>query len=135
MAEQAVDEVVRFLGAPSARPCATADTPLLPGPDAFSGVLPPEPSRQAVEHYCRNEWARHLDDVMVRRSNWQHYRPDAPDVAREALGWMTEFYGWSPDRSESEWRRYLAAARACTITTENPTHDPIPTAAAGRAAG
>jgi len=33
---------------------------------SFSGVIPPAVSREAVEHFCRHEWARHLDDVMIR---------------------------------------------------------------------
>ena len=135
MAEQAVDKVVRFLGTQNARPCVTAGEPLLAAPSPFSGVVPPEPSREAVEHYCRDEWAHHLDDVMVRRSDWQHYRDDAPEVARRALGWMAAIHGWTDERTEAEWQRYLDAASAYVITTEERTHEPVPSRAAGGVAG
>jgi len=91
MAEQAVDRVVDFLKFRAA-PCATATEPLLPtaGDARFSGVVPPDVSREAVEHYCRHEWAVHLDDVMIRRSGWRHYVDDPAAVERRVLGWMEE---------------------------------------------
>jgi len=88
-----------------------------------------------VEHYCRDEWAHHLDDVMIRRSNWQHYRDDAPEVARRSLGWMAAIHGWTDGRTEAEWQRYLDAASAYVITTEERTHEPVPSRAAGGVAG
>ena len=89
MAEQAVDRVVSFLGVRAA-PCATASEPLIPNESnpRFSGVVPPAVRREAVEHYCRNEWAVHLDDVLLRRAGWQHYCDEVPAVARQVAEWM-----------------------------------------------
>jgi glycerol-3-phosphate dehydrogenase len=94
MAEQTVDRVVRHLKR-SAAPCGTATEPLLPGAGdaAFSGVVPPELSRGAVEHYCRNEWAVHLDDVMLRRAGWQYYLDDPAGAARQVQAWMEQWVG------------------------------------------
>ena len=72
------------------------------------GILPPPFSKEAVAHYCREEWAVHLDDVMVRRTSWQHYCADAPQKAAQAAEWMAEFLGW-PDE---EMARELARCRA-----------------------
>lgn len=82
MAEQAVDRIVNFLALKNAGPCRTAAEPLLPeSQTAYSAVVPPAVSREAVEHYCRNEWAVHLDDVMVRRSSWAYYHAAAAEIA------------------------------------------------------
>jgi glycerol-3-phosphate dehydrogenase len=91
MAEQAVDRVARYLRVRAA-PCRTALEPLLEAGDqaAFSGILPPPVTRSAVEHYCRNEWARGPEDVMVRRASWQYYLNDAPAVAAQVAAWMEE---------------------------------------------
>lgn len=109
MAEQAVDAVVAELGL-AARPCDTAAVPLLPGgPPPTGGVLPPPFSEEVVRHCCRHEWARHLDDVMIRRTSWHYYHRDAGALARRALGWMADELGWDAARADREWSRYLAA--------------------------
>jgi glycerol-3-phosphate dehydrogenase len=94
MAEQTIDRVVEHLKL-GASPCGTATEPLLPsvGDAAFSGVVPPDVSRAAVEHYCRNEWAVHLDDVMVRRAGWQYYVDDPAGVAPQVQKWMEQCAG------------------------------------------
>jgi glycerol-3-phosphate dehydrogenase len=90
MGEQTVDLVARFMGRAVGK-CPTAAQPLLPEADVrFSGVVPPEVSREAVEHYCRNEWAVTAEDVMVRRSGWQYYCDDAPRLAAELGSWIDE---------------------------------------------
>lgn len=110
MAEQAVDAVVAELRL-AARACDTADHALLPdGPPPTGGVLPPPFSEEVVRHCCRHEWARHLDDVMIRRTSWHYYHRDAAELARRALGWMADELGWDDARSAREWSRYLAAA-------------------------
>ena len=75
MAEQAVDQIVASLKTENAAarkiiPCRTAHEVLLPASETenVSGILPPEFCRRVVEHFCENEWAVHLDDVMVRRA-------------------------------------------------------------------
>jgi glycerol-3-phosphate dehydrogenase len=107
MAEQAVDRLVELLGLRAA-PCATATTPLLPAGDAvrFSGVLPPEVSREAVDHFCRHEWAVHCDDVMLRRTGWRHYRDDADDVARQVRAWMAAAPPPAPRGERSAWPHF-----------------------------
>lgn len=124
MAEQTVDQVVRWLRrahdltAPLT-PCRTAEQPLLPPEETagLSGLLPPEFSRRAVEHYCAKEWAVHLDDVMVRRTGWQHYHPDAAQMAGSVAVWMGELLGWSEARCAEEVRRCQAAANCQKATT------------------
>ncbi len=116
MAEQTVDQIARWLGqfteaGKRFAPCCTAQTPLLP-PDEVaevSGILPPAFTRRAVEHYCSREWAIHLDDVMVRRTSWQYYCPDALDRAERVADWMSELLGWSRETRAAEMERYHAA--------------------------
>jgi glycerol-3-phosphate dehydrogenase len=117
MAEQTVDQIVKRLkGLNELRgevaPCRTADEPLLPTGDiaGVSGILPPEFSRRAVEHYCANEWAMHLDDVMLRRSGWCYYYRDAAQKAERVADWMAEWLGWSNATRAAEMECYLAMA-------------------------
>jgi len=110
MAEQTVDRVFQFLGRPRAA-CRTAGVTLLDASETqFSGILPPPVSREAVQHFCRREWALHLDDVMMRRSNWHYYQSDPARVAADAARWMAEELGWDEDTAAREMERYNAAA-------------------------
>ncbi|MDB5325193.1 MAG: glpD, partial [Phycisphaerales bacterium] len=107
MAEQTVDLIRHRLARTSLRACETADHVLLPpGDTAFSGIVPPEVSREAVLHYCHQEWARHLDDVMIRRAGWHNARPDSLAVAERVSQWMAESYGWSAMQLSAEHARY-----------------------------
>ena len=107
MAEEAVNAIVRFLGA--SRPsCDTARTPLLSA-DATVGVssiLPPNVTEAAVKHYCREEWATHLDDVMIRRTSWRYYHPDHLAIADIVADWMCGPLGWTDEVKQSELARY-----------------------------
>lgn len=107
IAEEAVDRLVAFLDVKAPR-CATALEPLLPSPDATHGsaIVPPEPSAELVEHYCENEWAVHLADVMIRRTSWHYYRKDRLDLADRVAGWMAATLGWDPARLAAEQARY-----------------------------
>ncbi len=107
MAEQAVDEAVRLLGRPKTK-STTAREPLLSDEDTgdYTGVTPPEVSRATVEHYCREEWARHLDDVMFRRANWRFYRRDHAAIAVDVAGWMGTVLGWTSLQTTQELERY-----------------------------
>lgn len=107
MAEQTVDRIERYLGR-RIGPCVTAERPLLAPEaiDGLSGIIPPEVTRQAVGRYCANEWAVHLEDVMVRRAGWHYYLRDAGDVALRVAQWMGEALGWDEARREEELRRY-----------------------------
>ena len=122
MAEQTVDRIVKWLdksnraaergranGVP--RRCRTAEEPLLPPAQTagLSSILPPEPSRRAVEHYINNEWALHLDDVMLRRTSWHYYSTEAPKVAERVADWMSGPLGWPPETRAAELERYARA--------------------------
>ncbi|MGA2061762.1 MAG: glycerol-3-phosphate dehydrogenase/oxidase [Thermoguttaceae bacterium] len=124
--EQVVDRVVQHLGKKTP-PCRTAEEPLcenleiLPSPfgrgaggeseaqhDARieSGVLPPPVFREVVEHYCLNEWAVHLDDVMIRRTSWHYYLDNPLETAQQVAAWMAEICAWDAQRQETELTRY-----------------------------
>ena len=108
IAQQVVDRIASYQGR-NAGKCRTAIQPLLPPGQAAmqSGVLPPPVRADLVEHYCRREWAVHLDDVMIRRTSWHYYHPDAANIARETAGWMASALGWDAARQTAEIRRYL----------------------------
>jgi len=109
MGEQTVDRLLTYLHR-KADPCRTAVEPLLPPVQVqgISGMLPPEVTRKVVEHYCRNEWAVHLADVMVRRTSWHHYRHDRSAVAEQVAGWMADLLGWDDERRAREMDSYKA---------------------------
>lgn len=120
MSEQALDQIVRHLGVNSPA-CRTAEEPLLTTQEMSpnSGTLPAPFGREAVAHYVQNEWARHLDDVLLRRSGWHYYeRPSAASVERVA-GWMAEECGWTPEETAREVAAFIAAhhGHASTPTT------------------
>jgi len=116
MAEQTVDRLVKAGGRASshAHPaqCRTAEEPLLPSSETtgLSGILPPEFTRRTVEHYVTNEWAVHLDDVMVRRTSWHYYCPDAAAKAQQVADWMAELLNWAEPQRAAELARYSALA-------------------------
>lgn len=107
MAEQTVDQIVRGLHINAPR-SATARQPLLPPglADGVSGILPPPVSAELVAYYCRHEWAVHLDDVMIRRTNWQHYHRESGAIAGRVLDWMAGILDWSDSAKQAEWAAY-----------------------------
>ena len=110
IAEQVIDRIVSHNGC-DAGPCRTAVEPLLTaGPDpAWSGILPPPIHPKLVEHYCRHEWAVHLDDVMVRRAGWHYYHGDAATIdahAAQVAAWMAAVHGWDAAREAEEVASY-----------------------------
>jgi glycerol-3-phosphate dehydrogenase len=118
MAEQTANGIVKWLneldrlnGSKEFRSCRTAMEALLPPSEieGISGILPPEVSRRAVEHYCANEWAIHLDDVMLRRTRWHYYFPDAIRMAEQVADWMSEILGWPEATRAAELQRYFHA--------------------------
>ncbi len=113
IAEQVVDRVLGHLRRPP-QPSRTACEPLL-GPDVCegrSGILPPPVSPQLVEQYCGEEWAVHLDDVMLRRTGWHYYLAQADDVAELVAGWMARILAWDRDQLDAELARYRQATRS-----------------------
>lgn len=105
MAEQTIDRLIKGADL-QAQDCRTAEEPLLEEADAFSGIAPPEVSREAVRHYCEHEWAQHLDDVMIRRTSWHYYHTDAEVIARQVLDWMAELLAWDEETKDAEWTAY-----------------------------
>jgi glycerol-3-phosphate dehydrogenase len=107
IAQDVVDRVFHGLDRPSP-PCRTADLPLLDAAidDNSSGILPPEVREEVVAHYCANEWAVHLDDVMNRRTSWQHYHRNDQEVAEQVADWMGKIFGWDYARHSDELARY-----------------------------
>lgn len=107
--QQVVRRVAKYLER-NLPPCRTADEPLLE-PEAargISGIVPPEPGPDLVAHFCRNEWAVHLDDIMLRRAGWHYYRDDHQSVAVQVARWMAEIIGWDRSLEETELAQYCA---------------------------
>lgn len=123
MAEQAGDRLVKFLGTGESS-SRTTEEPLLTNSDRgneFSSIVPSSCSRAAVEHYVRHEWARHLDDVLLRRSSWHYYHADTDAQARRVAGWMAELLNWTPETVEHEFERYHAFVDRVASDTTHPT--------------
>jgi len=116
MGEETVDAIVRFLGA-KAGPCRTATTPIVENghAESFSGLLPPPVSAAAVSRYCRVEAARHLDDVMIRRSSWRHYHHNHMELAANVAKWMAAELGWTDAETETELQRYRRLTGASEV--------------------
>jgi glycerol-3-phosphate dehydrogenase len=110
MAEQTVDQIIESLKVLDRQiaSCCTASEPLLSRgeTEGISGLLPPEFNRDAVKHYCVNEWAVHLDDVMVRRTGWHYYYANAAERAGRVADWMGEILNWPETTRADEVRRY-----------------------------
>ncbi len=111
IAEHVVDRLARQLRRKLPR-CRTGDEPLLAfgestGESTPSGIVPPPVRADVVEHFCRREWAVHLDDVMIRRTSWHYYRADADAIAPQVADWMASFFGWDAPQKEAELTRYL----------------------------
>ncbi len=90
----------------------------------FSGILPPDVSREAVEHFVRNEWAVHVADVMIRRTSWRYYHRDHAAIARQVAGWMGELLGWSAERRDEEFAEYDRAVGSAGCGSTRPTTAP-----------
>ena len=113
MAEQAVDQIVKWLeqldkAGAKWDVCRTAEQQLLDPvkTDGVSGILPPKFDPRVVEHFCLEEWAVHLDDVMVRRSSWHYYFRDAWAKAEQVADWMAALLDWTKEEKLAELRRY-----------------------------
>jgi glycerol-3-phosphate dehydrogenase len=114
MAEQTTDQIVKWLRrknnlSRTVAPCRTAVEPLLPAADTngISSILPPQFGREPVEYFCANEWAAHLDDVMLRRTSWGYYLNDSATRAAEVADWMAQTLGWDAARRACELKRFL----------------------------
>jgi glycerol-3-phosphate dehydrogenase len=71
--------------------------------DGSDGVLAAE-----IVYACTHEGARHLDDVLDRRTRIAIHTPDRGKSATEhVLALMQEANGWSDDDVQHERDRYL----------------------------
>lgn len=99
MAEQAVDQIARHLGGRIPASSTAQETILLPEEmTPYSGINPAPFTRAAVAHYVRHEWARHLEDVLHRRSGWHFHDRLSPAAVAQVAGWMAAELQWSPER-------------------------------------
>jgi glycerol-3-phosphate dehydrogenase len=116
MAEQAVDQIVKHLGANASR-CRTAVEPLLPAAEtnSFSGILPAPFTREAVNHFVQHEWAHRLEDIMLRRSGWHYYQRWSVNAVDEVAGWMAESVGWSAAQRATEVEAFCATANCAHL--------------------
>ena len=114
IAEQAVDRIGRFLRM-HLPPSPTARLPLTAGP--YSGVLPPPIEPAVVRECCRQEWAAHLDDVLLRRTSWHFYHSNQLGTATVAARWMADELGWSREQTAQELERYCEAAEFNPLAT------------------
>jgi len=110
MAEQTVDRVGQSLER-KLPPCSTASKPLLEDGETkpFSGIAPPPVSREAVSHYCRNEWATCVEDIMLRRTSWGYYHRNKKELSGQIARWMAEIMGWDASREKVELERFHQA--------------------------
>ena len=112
MAEQTVDQLVAWLRKVNSTgahfsSCRTAEETLLPATEPVdNGVLPPNFERRIVERACANEWAVHLDDVMLRRTSWHYYHRDATPKAERVVDWMGELLNWTDAERRKELECY-----------------------------
>jgi glycerol-3-phosphate dehydrogenase len=111
IAEQTVDQLSGVLGG-SFRRCTTDKQPLLPSAQTagISQIIPPPFSRGLVEHFCREEWALHLDDVLMRRSSWHFYDGPVRERAELCAEWMAQLLNWFQRKRDSELNRYYEAS-------------------------
>ncbi len=108
MGEETVNKAARYMGK-KIPPSPTAETPLLEGGEpAFTGILPPPITEEAVAYYCRHEWARALEDVMIRRTSWLYYLDDPRETAQKTARWMAALLGWSEEKTRTEVESFLA---------------------------
>jgi glycerol-3-phosphate dehydrogenase len=127
MAADLIDEVARQIG--DRRPSVTREVPLLDTRGTeLAGLIRERPRlaeplegggphvRAEVVHACLFEGARHLDDVLERRTRLALTTPDRGVAAAvPAAELMAEALGWDDGRTRREvvgWRARVAAARA-----------------------
>ena len=145
LAERVVDRVVAALGL-RARSCATAVTPLPDGrgeaqarlaarhPDRVDAGRGLAWSEAETVHSVRSEFARCLEDVLLRRSPLWLDAAALRRAAPRAADWMARALGWGDVYREMELRRFLAALDredALRARAVAPPESPAGTRAAG----
>lgn len=109
MAEQAIDQLLPHLNMDH-RHSTSAEIPLVEDPHQlpFSKIAPCPLSKEAVTYYVRCEWARHLEDLMIRRSGWHYYLHQHEEAARQVADWMAELLNWTPEYKKAQLETYSA---------------------------
>jgi len=87
--------------------------------------------RAEVDFAVREEGARTLGDVMLRRTTMGLARDGAPEVARSVAARMAGLLGWDRRRLAEERRRYADEAAMFWIDALDPAR-PLPPAVLGR---
>src|SRR5438128_10968292 len=114
MAQQVVDRLARFLDAQVPR-SRTAEVPILSLTEApLSGILPPPLTAEVVRRCCRDEWAIHLDDVLLRRTSWHFYYSNHTEIAQSVAQWMANELSWDAAQMQCERERYFQTAEFIT---------------------
>src|SRR5262249_24585512 len=106
MGEEVVDKLDSKLP-----PSRTAGAPLLPRSDtAVSGLVSPPVAAAVVQRCCREEWAMHLDDVLLRRTSWHFYHRNQKEIAEAVADWMAKELAWDDAQIQREIERYFRTA-------------------------
>jgi glycerol-3-phosphate dehydrogenase len=87
-----------------------------PAAPSFSGIVPGSRTAAAVDHYVRNEWAIHLDDILIRRSGWSTYDQLDDDAVEQIANWMATSASWSKTRRDTEIADYRARSHVTPAT-------------------
>lgn len=118
IAQETADAICGRLGIDTR--CQTANRPLPgAGPSSSDGTLYGSRANELMALHgpfgrigaqarlaVRQEFCRHLDDFLLRRTE-QAFTPDlGAAVAADALAALGEGLGWSGERRDAEWRRY-----------------------------
>ena len=114
LAQRVVDRVARLTGTRAGR-CLTAETPVPGRAEAIANLGVKHPgdangiTEAEVAHAVQSERARHLSDVLERRSRlW--LEGDAMRAAAEPVSrWMAASLGWSEETRAREVERVTAA--------------------------
>ncbi|MBI2688810.1 MAG: glycerol-3-phosphate dehydrogenase/oxidase [Acidobacteria bacterium] len=131
IAEETADVVCQRIGITA--PCRTADLRLPGGGPAPAGefgalygsraagveALAATHGRigaQAV-FAARHEFCRHLDDFLLRRTEYAFSADMGASVALEALDALGAEFQWSPSQRDEEWQRFRAAAERAHSAT------------------
>ena len=114
LAERVVDDVVRMTGAHASR-CVTAEMPVPGRREAIEALrarhagVAGEISEAEVVHAIRTERARHLHDVLERRSRLWLDAAAMRAAVGPGSGWMGSELAWTADTRAREVDRVMSA--------------------------
>jgi glycerol-3-phosphate dehydrogenase len=73
----------------------------------------------------RQEFCRHLDDFLLRRTAFGFASDMGASVAPDALGALSEECSWTRERRDAEWSRYRVAAERARAVAALPVTSPL----------